>query len=38
MKKVFITARLPGNSAELLKREFHVDVFPEERQLHGTNY
>jgi len=31
MKKVFITARLPGNSVELLKREFHVDVFPEER-------
>lgn len=31
MKKVFITARLPGSSVELLKREYHVDVFPEER-------
>jgi glyoxylate reductase len=31
MKKVFITANLPGKSIELLKRDFHVAVFPEER-------
>jgi len=31
MKKVFITANLPGKSVELLKRDFHVEVFPEER-------
>ncbi len=31
MKKVFITANLPGKSIELLKRDFHVEVFPEER-------
>src|SRR3972149_6304869 len=31
MKKVFITANLPGKSVELLKRDFHVEVVPEER-------
>jgi len=31
MKKVFITSNLPGKSVELLKRDFHVEVFPEER-------
>ncbi len=31
MKKVFITANLPGNGVELLKKDFHVEVFPEER-------
>lgn len=31
MKKVFITANLPGRAVELLKRDFHVEVFPEER-------
>jgi len=31
MKKVFITANLPGKSVELLKRDFNVEVFPEER-------
>jgi glyoxylate reductase len=31
MKKVFITAYLPGNAVELLKKDFHVEVFPEER-------
>lgn len=31
MKKVFITAHLPGNAVELLKKDFHVEVFPEER-------
>lgn len=27
---VFITANLPGKSVELLKKNFHVEVFPEE--------
>src|SRR5574341_190138 len=31
MRKVFITANLPGKSVELLKRDFHVGVFPKER-------
>ncbi|MER3447125.1 MAG: D-glycerate dehydrogenase [Candidatus Dadabacteria bacterium] len=31
MKKVFITANLPGRAVEILKRDFHVEVFPEER-------
>ncbi|MGH7799914.1 MAG: 2-hydroxyacid dehydrogenase [Thermodesulfobacteriota bacterium] len=31
MKKVFITANLPGKSVELLRRDFHVEVFPKER-------
>ena len=31
MKKVFITANLPGKSVELLKETFHVEVFPEDR-------
>ncbi|HSE83767.1 MAG TPA: D-glycerate dehydrogenase [Thermodesulfobacteriota bacterium] len=31
MKKVFITASLPGRAIELLKRDFHIEVFPEER-------
>lgn len=31
MKKVFITANLPGKAVELLKKDFHVEVFPEER-------
>lgn len=31
MKKVFITANLPGRAVELLKKDFHIEVFPEER-------
>src|SRR5574341_918457 len=31
MRKVFITANLPGKSVELLKRDFHGGVFPKER-------
>jgi glyoxylate reductase len=31
MKKVFITANLPGKSIELLKEMFHVEIFTEER-------
>jgi glyoxylate reductase len=31
MKKVFITANLPGKAVEPLKKDFHVEVFPEER-------
>lgn len=30
MKKVFITANLPGNALEILKRDFYVEVFSEE--------
>jgi len=31
MKKIFITAKLPGKSVEVLKSEFKVEVFPEDR-------
>ncbi len=31
MKKVFITAKLPGKSVEDLKRDYYVEVFSEER-------
>ncbi len=31
MKKVFITAQLPGKSVEVLKSDFIVEVFPEDR-------
>ncbi|MGE5443887.1 MAG: 2-hydroxyacid dehydrogenase [Ignavibacteriales bacterium] len=31
VKKVFITANLPGKAVELLKKDFHVEVFPGER-------
>ena len=36
MKKVFITANLPGKSVDLLRRDFHVEVFPEERPMTRT--
>lgn len=32
MKKVFITASLPGDAIELLKRDFLVEVFPDEER------
>ncbi len=31
MKKIFITANLPGNAADPLRRDFLVEVFPHER-------
>jgi glyoxylate reductase len=31
MKKVFITANLPGESVAILRKDFYVEVFPEER-------
>jgi glyoxylate reductase len=31
MKRVFITAELPGKGVGLLRRDFHVEVFPEDR-------
>jgi glyoxylate reductase len=31
MKKVFITANLPGNAVESLRKDFHVKIFPHER-------
>jgi Lactate dehydrogenase and related dehydrogenases len=31
MKKVFVTANLPGRAIEILRKDFAVEVFPEER-------